>query len=402
MDLLIEPARCDSGGDVVDFLDLLLVFSRRRKLLAVVLLGAVLVSGCLSFLIPSTYEARASLLPPQSNQQSANLVAGQLSALTGMSTRDFGAKNTSDMYVGMMESETIANALVDRFRLREVYGKKLLGDARKQLTKRRTITSGKDGLIVITVKDREARRAAEIANGYADELQRLTQRLAITEAAQRRLFFEQQLAQAKTDLAKAETELGASQKQTGVIEIEANAKALMEEIAFVRGQLSVKEAEARSMTAYTTGANPDFRMAEGQVAALRTQLAKLEQGAGEGATGSTGKLSGAGVEYARRFREVKYQEVLFELLSKQYESARLDEAKEGSVVQLVDVALPPERASSPNRLLIVGVLTMLAVSVTCVGIAIEGGIRRAFEDPQRRYKVKQLKSFWRLRFNQVC
>lgn len=384
-------------GEAVDFLDLLLVLTRARKRILWIVGGATVLSVLLVLLLPRYYTGKTTLLPPQSNQQSTNLLAGQLTALAGISPRDLGIKNQNDLYVGLLKSDSIANALIQRFKLQETYDKRRLVDARLRLAKLSDINSGKDGLITITVEDRDPQRAAALANAYIEELQRLSQNLALTEAGQRRLFFEQQIRKCRQDLDAAQVALAETQRRTGVIDIEANAKVLLEQIGVVRGQLAAKEAEAQSMRAFAAKDNPDLRFAEEQASALRAQLAKLERGAGDGDSGSTEKLSAGAVEYASKWREVKYQQTLFELLSAQYESARLDEAKEGTVFQVVDPALPPEKPSSPPRLLIVAATAVFFGFVAVVGTVLQDSRRRAFNDPLRSSKLEELQNSWRLR-----
>lgn len=211
---------CEAGNDSprlpeleapsqeIDILDLLLTLSLRRKMIFSLIAAAAIVSSMISLALPKYYEARTSFLPPQSNQSSSTLMAGQLSAITGISTREMGLKNPSDLYVALLGSETVTNALVERFRLKEVLGESRLSDARVKLAKRTNINAGKDGLIAVVIEDRDPKRAADIANGYVEELQRLNSHLAISEAAQRRLFYAQQLESVKQDLARAEVELG--------------------------------------------------------------------------------------------------------------------------------------------------------------------------------------------------
>jgi tyrosine-protein kinase Etk/Wzc len=393
---IADDESVDHMQDVVDFLDLLLVVTRRRRLIAGTVLGAAFLSLVTSYMLPQYFEARTALLPPQSSSTTTNLMAGQMAALTGISTRDLGMKNPNDLYVGLLGSESVANSLVDRFHLLDVYGASQLADARKRLTRLSSINSGKDGLITITVEDRNPRRAADLANGYVEELQHLSQRLAFTEAGQRRLFFEQQLENVKADLAKAESALGEMQKRTGVIEPAANAKALIEGIALLRAQLATKEVEAESMRMFATAANPDLRLVQQQALALRGQLSKLEVGVGEGPGGSTGKMSAAAVEYTGKLRDLKYQEALFEMLSRQYEMARLDEAKEGAVIQVVDRATPPERHVRPRRMLVAAASSLIAGFVVFVAVLLEGSARRAMGDPSRRYKLTELRNAWRI------
>ena len=379
------------GPEPTEFLDLLLIVTRRKRFLATSIGGAFVLSIAVSLLLPRYYEARTALLPPQNSSTTTNVMAGQMAAMAGLSTRELGIKNPNDLYVGLLGSESVTNQLIERFRLQEVYGVRRVSDARRRLAKLSKISSGKDALITITVEDRDPQRAANIANGYREELEKLSQRLAFTEAGQRRLFFQQQLEKTKQDLLKAETELGDTQRQTGVLEPEANAKALIEGIALVRAQLASKEVEVQSMRRFATATNPDLRLAQEQAQALRTQLAKLEGGKGEGMTGSTASLSSTGREYAAKFREMKYQEALFEQLSKQYEMARLDEAKEGAPVQVVDRATAPDRQSRPRRMMIVAASTLIVAFLAFVAVLLEEAVRRALNVPTRRLKLMELR-----------
>jgi uncharacterized protein involved in exopolysaccharide biosynthesis len=393
----VEQDHASPADGTVDFLDVLLVLTRARNRIASVVVGAALLAVVLALLLPRYYKGKTTLLPPQSNQQSTNLLAGQLSALAGITPRDLGVKDKNDLYVGLLKSESVANALTERFKLQEVYGTHRVIDTRTKLAKLSDINAGKEGLITIAVEDRDPKRAADLANGYVEELQRLNQELALTEAGQRRMFFEQQIRKCRQDLDEAQVALAETQRRTGVIAVEANAKVLVEQIGIVRGQLAAKEVEAQSMRAFATKDNPDLRFAEEQAAALRAQLAKLERGVGDGDSGSTGKLSAGAVEFARKWRDVKYQQTLFELLSTQYEGARLDEAKEGTVFQVVDRASPPEKPSFPPRLLIVAGITVFFGFLAVMSAMLEGAGRRALVDPARSYKLTQLRNSWRLR-----
>jgi tyrosine-protein kinase Etk/Wzc len=381
--------------DEVDILDLLIVLSRGRKRILLFMFVATISSAIGALLLPNYFEARTSLLPPQPAQSSTNLMAGQLSAITGITTREFGLKNSADLYVALLASESVGNSLIERFRLQEIYGEPHVADARRVLAKRTRITAGKDGLITVLVEDRDPRRSSDLANAYAEELQRLNSRLAITEAAQRRLFFEQQLANVKEALLKAELQMVATERRTGMVELEAHAKALVEQVAVLRGQLAAKEVEVRAMQTFATEQNPDYRLAIREVAALRSQLASLEQGSGEGATGSMATLSEKSAEYVGRLREVKYQETLFEMISRQYEAARIDEAKEGSLLQVIDRATPPEKHSSPRRSFIVFAAILLAAFVASLWLLLEQSLYRAMTDPDRASKVSQLKLSWK-------
>ncbi len=382
-------------GEKVDVLDLFIVVASRWKRLAWASLAGVVVFTTIAFLLPKAYEARCSLLPPQQPASAATLIAGQLSSIAGVGAKDLGLRNSNELYLALLRSESVAGALIERFDLGKVYGESDEFEIRRLLARKTTISLGKEGVISVNVRDRDARRAADLANAYAQELQNLCSRLALTEAAQRRLFYAQQLKNTKEALAEAEAAVVAGQRKTGIVDLGGNTKALVEQIAIVRAQLAAKEVEQRALRSYATEQNPDLQMVSQQAEALRQQLGKLEAGPGEGATGSTGKLTAGALEYTRALREFKYQEALFELLSKQLAAAQLDEARNGPVVQVIDTARPPRLAASPNRLLIICIGALLSAGIAFLFLIFEKSLQRAAEDPSRAWKLQELRRAWK-------
>lgn len=378
----------------VDILDVLLVFTRQRRFLLFFVLSGAVLGLVVALALPQYFEGRTSIIPPQNSQSTGSLMAGQLSAMAGVSPRELGLKSPNDMYMALLRSETVANNLISRFGLMRIFRVSYLADARARLWKLSSISSGKDGVITVAVQDRDPNRAAALANGYVEELRALNHRLALTEAGQRRLFFERQLEATKDSLVKAEQALADTEKRSAVIELGAHAKALVEQIAVVRGKLATKEVEIQGMRSYAASGNPDLRLAQQEAGALRTELERLERGSGDGASGSTEKMSGTAVEYGRRFRELKYQETMFELLARQYEAAKLDEAREGSEIQVIDPAVPPEKRAWPPRLLIVSGCALFAGFFSCAIVLFEGSFQRALAEPGRMPKIKELRSSW--------
>lgn len=346
-----------------------LVLARRKRLL----FGFPLIVGVLAlaatFLLPDVYTATAKLMPPVQTSSSALSLLNQLGPIGNLGAGSLGLKNPSDLYVGMLKSRTVADALIQRFDLQKLYDEDNLVETRKALEEVTSITTGRDGLISIAVDDRDPERAAAMANGYAEELDRLTGSLAVSEAAQRRAHFERQLAGVKADLAEAEAALRQSQETSGLIQLDEQAKAVIGAIAGLKAQVIAKEVEVGTMRSFATEQHPDYVRARRQLAGLREELAALQRkhaaAAGGEAIPPAGSLPASGLEYLRRLREVKYQEALFEFLARQVEMARIDESKEGLVVQFVDKALPPDRRSKPARALI----ALLAVAVAGVAAA---------------------------------
>jgi len=274
---------------------------------------------------------------------------GSVAALTG----GLGLKNANDMFVGMLQSRTVEDAMVRHFGLMQEYHARYLSDARMAFENHVTVDgSGKDGLIRISVEDRNPQNAADIANGYVDQFRNLSQHLAITEASQRRLFFEQELEQAKDNLANAEEALKQTEQTTGVIQPDSQARALIDSAESLRAQITAREVQIQGMQTYATAENSQLMQAQRELEGMRAQLAKLggteDNPAGELIV-PKGLVPEASLEYVRKLRDVKYNETIFDILARQFEAAKLDEAKEGALIQVVDPAVTPDRKSSPKR-----------------------------------------------------
>jgi len=349
-----------AGDDEISLLDLLIVLAERKRLIlgvtAVFAVGAIVVS----LVLPPRYTATVMLLPPQQASSMGAALASQLGNLGGMAALaggSLGLKSPNDMFVAMFKSRTVEDAMVQHFGLMQEYRKRFPSDARRAFESFATVDgSSKDGMIHISVQDRDPHRAADLANGYVDQFRIQSQHLAITEASQRRLFFEQQLEQAKDNLANAEEAMKQTEQKTGVIQLDSQARALIESAASLRAQVAAKEVQIQGMRTYATGENSQVVQAQQELESMRAQLAKLggfEDSASGGLIVPKGQVPEAGLEYVRKLRDVKYNETIFEILARQFEIAKLDEAREGALIQVVDPAIPPDKRSFPRRGLIV-------------------------------------------------
>jgi tyrosine-protein kinase Etk/Wzc len=367
----------------LSLLDLALVVAENWRALVFVPLAAGLIALGISFLIRPTFTAVTRILPPAQQQSASAALAAQLGALAGLVSAGTGIKNPADQYVALLKSRTIYDAIVHRFNLRELYDVRYLDDARKGLQNRTKIYSGsKDGIITIEVDEHRPELAADIANAFVGELHNLTKTLAISEAAQRRLFFEMQLGKAKDALTRSEQALRAS----GVSEsaLRALPQSVLESLARLKAEITAREIKLASMRTYMTDSNPEIQLAIREVIALRSELSKLEQS-------STTKLVASDADYIARYRDFKYHETLFELMAKQFELARLDEAREGAIVQVVDVAVPPERKSKPRKSLI-AVLTTLGMSLLMLSIVLARQILRDYAaNPAAATKLERIR-----------
>lgn len=374
----------------INLLDLAIVLAKHKKTILGVPFAAAILAAGISLIMPDIYTGTARILPPQQSQSAAAAMLGQLGALTGGAGAMLGMQNPNDLYIGMLRSRTVADNIIGHFKLQEYYEQELLSEARKQLEEVTNISAGKDGIIVIEVDDEDPKRAADMANGYVDELYSLSQVLAVTEASQRRHFFEKQLKQAKEQLANAETALKQTQESTGVLEVSEQGKAMIEAVGAIRAQIAAKEVELGAMRTFATAQNPNYKRAQQELAGLRDQLAIMEKG-GESGLVPTGKLPEAGLENIRRQRDVKYYETLFELLAKQYEIARVDESKYASMIQVLDKAVVPDNKTKPRRALIVILAALSTGFLTVLWVFIKEASEKAKRDPKQAESMVMLR-----------
>lgn len=381
----------------VSLLDLFITLVRNRRRIAKVALCTVLVGVLISLLLPIRYTATTAILPPQQSSSAGSALMAQLGSLGSVASLaggSLGLKNPNDLQVAMLKSRTVEDAMVDRFHLMELFHLKLKSVARKVLEGLVDIDNGsKDGLIRISVTDKDPRRAADLANGYVEEFRKFSATLAVTEASQRRLFFEQQLSEAKDNLATAEESLKKTEQKTGLIQLDTQARATIELVAELRGQIAAKEAQITAMRSFATGENPELQIAEQQLAGLQAQEEKMGASS-EGAANALipkGNMQEAGIEYVRKLRDVKYYETIFDLLARQYEVAKVDEARQGAVVQVVDRAIVPDHKSSPKRALIVLGAAVFGVFLGICWVFAGEAIDRLSRDPAERPRLESLK-----------
>jgi uncharacterized protein involved in exopolysaccharide biosynthesis len=389
----------------ISALDLLVLIVERKRFILRFVLGGIVLAIVISFLLPVRYEGKVVLLPPAQSSSIGSSLMGQLGglgalgSLASLAGGSLGLKNPADMYVSLLASRTVEDAMIQRFGLMQEYRKKLISDTRKELEHRTTVVAGnKDGLIRVTVEDGNPRRAAELANGYVEEFRKLSATLAISEAARRRLFFEQQLQDAKEKLTQAEEAMTKTEQTTGVLQIDSQARALIESAAILRAQVVAKEVQIEGMRSFATDDNPALVLAKQELTALQSQLDRVagsQKDTGSDINLSKGRVTQSGMEYIRAFRELKYQETVFELLAKEFEVAKLDEAREGSIVQVVDTAVPPDKKSSPHRTLIVIAGTILAFCIAVFWVFLRRSSTRALDLPENQQRVRELKRLWK-------
>ncbi|MFN6407064.1 MAG: Wzz/FepE/Etk N-terminal domain-containing protein [Limnohabitans sp.] len=371
--------------DEISLLDLLQTIVDNLRLLILGPLAVGLAALGISFAVPPTFTATVKFLPPQQQQSAAASMLASLGGLGGLAGAAAGLKNPSDQYMAFLKSNSVQDELIERFKLQERYEKKFKDDTRLALTGNTRATSGKDGLITVQSDDKDPKFAAELANAHVEELQKLLARLAVTEAQQRRAFFEKQLSQVKEKFTQAEQALRATGVSSSVLK--SNPTSALAAVAGLKAQVTAQEVKVGAMRGYLADTAPDFKQAMTELANLRAQLAKQEKDEPAAAAGQG--------DYVAKFREFKYQETLFELFARQFEMAKVDESREGAVIQVLDAAQPPERKSKPKKALIAIVATLAAGFALLLFVFIRQAMRNAKQDPESAQKLIALQASWR-------
>jgi tyrosine-protein kinase Etk/Wzc len=370
---LTNPSRY-SGNEEHRYLRMLLILLRNRKRIGIITLASFVLGTIVALSLKVNFTATAAILPPQAPQSSASALMGQLGSLAGLGAGGAGSllKNPADIYVAMLQSRTIGDHIINQFQLVSLWKVKKWEDARKTLKQHADFEAAKDGLIIITVKDPSPKLASDMANAFVDELYRMNAILAVTEAGQRRIFFDQQVLEEKNALATAEEDLRKTQEKTGLIELPGQSAMAIRTIAETGAELRSREVELQAMRAYATDQNPDLSKLQSQIDTLRRQLSTMENDQKGMLPGDTqvpaGRVPEQGLEYVRKLREVKYHQTLFDLLSRQFEAARIDEAKSAPVIQVVDHAVPPDRKSGPPRMLIMLGFGFIGFCLACLWV----------------------------------
>lgn len=371
----------DEVKDEVGLLDLALPLIEHWKLWILGSLAAGLAGLGIAFLMTPIYTARTTFLPPQQQQSGLASALSSLGGLAGLAGAAGGIKSPADQYVALMQSVSATDRLIDQFDLMKVYESKYRFEARKALEQNTRIGVGKkDGLISVEVDDEDPKRAAEIANAYVEALRRLTSTLAVSEAQQRRMFFEKELKDARDQLEVAQQALQASGFSVGALRAEP--KAAAEGYARLKAEITAAEVRTQVLRGSLAENAPELQRQVAQLSALRAQLGRLEQAAD----------SGAGPDYVSKYREFKYRETLFEIFAKQYELARVDESREGALIQVVDPAVTPEYKSKPKRAFIAAAAALLSLLLLGMLILVRHFWREGAAEPEGAAKLARLRA----------
>ena len=393
----------DDDTLAVSLTEILTWLGESKRSIAIFTAGVALASLVVALLLPPIYTARASFLAPGSQQQSGSAAAiaalGSLGGLAG----GFAAKTPDDLYVALLKSDSVLRGLDARFDLKKHYKVDTYEALRRVVPGFiRVGADKKSGVIGVEVDDEDPKFAAEVANAHEPEVTKLLGRLAVSEAQLRRSFFEKQLQETKENLVKAEQVLRSVQEKSGVIVLDKQAEALITNAALLRAQIAEREVQLKVLRTSATEQNPAVIRLNSELHAMRTELARMESAQG-GSPGSAvdlpvGKLPEAAVDYVRARRELKLQETLLEAMVRQYEIAKLDEAKEGPTLQQVDIAQPPDHKSKPSRALIVVASTLLALLLARAwAVARRYAAQGRASDPLAAAAWRGLVRAWRIR-----
>lgn len=401
----IASAQTSANDNEVSLIEVLTQLALRKSLIVKITGVSILAGIVLSLLLPVRYTAVTKIMPPQQTQSTASMMMmSQLTGLGGsslaaMAGGGLGLKNPNDIYIGLLNSRPIADSVIGKFGMMGVYHAKDMTQARLKLADYTSITSEKSGLVAISVTDRDKKRAAAMANEYTDQLRALTKTLAITEASQRRLFYEDQLKQTKDALVNAAVAFEQVQQKRGLVQPDAQAKAMIEGLAQIRAQITAKEVQVQALRSYSTDRNPEVEIAERELSSLRSEEAQMEQNSHEpGIAGlGLGNVPSAGLEYLRAEHELQYEQALYDILMKQYDAARLDESKDAAIIQVVEPAIEPDRKSSPKRAIIAILFAIGGFFVACIAAMFNWWREIVRADPEQEEKIEALKNAFRTR-----
>jgi capsule polysaccharide export protein KpsE/RkpR len=380
-----------------------LLWGMRRFLGRCALVGFV-VATLIAFLIPSEYESTARLMPPDPQSGGGMALMAMLSGgqnggpggLGSLASDLLGAKTTGAMFIAVMRSRTAEDGVIHRFDLKKVYWTRLEESARKRLERDTDITEDrKSGVITLVVTDHDAKRAAAMAGAYIEELDILTAKLNTSAAHRERVFLEERLDKIKVDLESAEKDFSQFASKNATIDLSAQGRAMLEGAASLQGQLIAAESQLEGLRQIYSDNNIRVRSTQARIAELRNQLQKLggtsvgnppsDQSGPDNAYPTLRQLPILGVPYADKFRQLKVDEAVYEALTKQFELAKVQEAKEIPSVKVLDQPEVPERKSSPARLLIM--VTGTACSVLLGAAWVFGTARWRAIDPHDPGKI---------------
>ncbi len=357
-----------------------------RRLIGLVALRGTLIFLGIALLWPASYESQTQLMPPDQHGGALSMLAAMTggggsspagAGALGMLGDMVGMKTSGALFIKMLQSDTVQDDLINRFDLRRVYGLKTYQSTRSKLSSRTAISEDKkSGVISIIATDRDPNRAAALAQAYVDELNHMVVSLDTSAAHRERVFLEDRLKVVRQELDASSKAFSEFASKNTAIDIKEQGKAMVQSAAILQGQLIAAESELRGLEQIYAPNNVRVRSLQARVSELQRQLEKMGGSATDDSSGSTSdqmypsirQLPLLGVPYYNLFREFTISETVYQILTKQYEMSRIEEAKEVPSIKVIDVAQPPEKRSGPSRTLIVLAGLLLSTLGVCAWI----------------------------------
>jgi len=393
----METKELATEAKEINVIDLLLSLLRHKRVIIGGTFAIALLTLTVCFIVSPVYTAETTVLPPQ--QSSGSLPTQLLSQVGGAASMLLGSAlpvSSGDLFVGLLGDDAILDPIIDRFDLMKLYDLDTRVETRKMITDN-ILTADKDsksGIVSISVNDKDPQRAAEMANMFADELKKMVERFTVSEAGMRRMFFDRELNKAHEELSLAEETMQAFQERTGTLKLDDQAAAVLQGVALLKANMVAKEVQLQVMRTYAAPNNADLKKAEEELRAIHEQLKKQEDKQevfGPDSLMPTGQIPSLGVEYVRRMRDFKYKESIYQVVTQQYQAARLDEAREALFVQIVRKAIPPDKKAKPRAALLTAFSMVIGAGLFTIAALFMEVIVRASESPQNAERFKQVK-----------
>lgn len=395
-----NPAYYD---DEIDLLDLLLVLARNKKLIFLLTTLFAVIAIAAALLMTPIYKATSRVLPPGvtgSGGGMSSMLKAAMPSLGGL-----GGPTPGEVVASLAKSRAVLDPLIEEFDLMNYYEQESLEKTRNALSGALFATSdSKSGLISFSIEDKDPEFAARVANGVVAQVQEFMQHLALSDVAQERLFLEDQVKQAQLQLINAENDLATFQKDTGVLDARRETSSIVGAMASFRARIAAKEVQLKSLRTFATSSNPQAQKLQAEISGLKEELSKLEaektlsrQPDDALAPVTAEELPDVGTEYVRKLRDLRFAETLYAMLLKQYEDARMREASNPTILQVIDPAVAPEQRIKPNRKLMVVLATVLGFFVSIFAAFVREFARNASADPDRAHKMTELKTALSLR-----
>ena len=386
----------ETAPDDINLADLLIALGQEKITWLSVTLLAALLGVVMSLLATPVFVARSSILPAQQGGNTSALAGlGGLAGLAGVAGLASAMKSSEEMYIAFMHSQSVQLALIEQLQLKERYKAKTLDDTRDELNKQLSLVADKkSGLIIVSAQDQDPAFAAQLANQQVAELNVLLSRLAVTEAQQRRMYLEQQVAKTQKSLVEVEVRFKEAQQKSGIRVTSMLAESGIRAGADLRAQVMAKELQMQMLGRFATPQNTEMLRLAGELSALRAQLKKIEEG-----TGQSTPASPLQQEASQAFRDLKNQEAMLDAFVRQLEVAKIDEAKEGPAVQVVDVAMAPEVRARPQRKKMVIAYALVGLAIGLVLAVLKALLRHLKGTPSGRIRLGQFRQAWGFGFS---